>query len=64
VAASIGAWYGSRRLGLILAIPTTLLVVGVVYCQMHYVVDSLAGVLLGVGVPLGIRWKQIDAEAS
>ncbi len=52
VAAAVGAWLGSRRLGMLLAVPTALLAVGVVYCQMHYVVDSAAGILLGLGVPL------------
>ena len=47
VAATIGGWRGSRRLGMALAIPTALLTVGVVYCQMHYVADSVAGLLLG-----------------
>lgn len=52
VAATVGAWYGSRRLAMILAVPTVLLAVGVVYCQMHYAVDSVAGVVLGLAVPL------------
>nr|MBA2291076.1 phosphatase PAP2 family protein [Gemmatimonadales bacterium] len=43
VAATVGAWRGSRRLGMILAVPTALLAVGVVYCQMHYAIDSVAG---------------------
>ena len=47
VAATIGAWRGSRRLGVVMMIPTALLAVGVVYCQMHYVIDSAAGVILG-----------------
>lgn len=51
VAATLGAWAVSRRLGMVLAIPTALLVIGVVYCQMHYVVDSVAGVLVGLAVP-------------
>lgn len=55
VAATLGAWAVSRRLGLALAIPTALLVVGVVYCQMHYVVDSVAGVLVGLAVPILVR---------
>ncbi len=37
---------GSWRLGLILGIPSLLLTVGVVYTQMHYGVDALAGVLV------------------
>lgn len=57
VAATVGAWLGSRRLGIMLGIPTALLAVGVVYCQMHYVIDSVTGVLLGLGVPLAVtRW--------
>src|SRR3954470_24067310 len=47
LAATLAAMQASRRLGLVLLIPTTLLTVGVVYCQMHYGVDALAG--LGVG---------------
>lgn len=47
VAATVCAWRGSRRLATILAIPTTLLIVGVVYCQMHYAIDSAAGVFVG-----------------
>lgn len=54
VAATVGAWMGSRRLGLALAVPTLLLAVGVVYCQMHYVVDSAAGVLVGIATPLAV----------
>jgi membrane-associated phospholipid phosphatase len=50
VAAAIAGWLGSRRLGVILLIPTVLLTIGVVYAQMHYAVDALAGVLLGIGV--------------
>jgi len=52
VAATMGAWVASRPLGMVLAVPTALLTVGVVYTQMHYVVDSVAGVLIGIVVPL------------
>ncbi len=52
VAATIGAWQSSRRLGWLLAVPTLLLAVGVVYCQMHYAVDAIVGVLTGSLVPL------------
>ncbi|MEO5825863.1 MAG: phosphatase PAP2 family protein [Gemmatimonadales bacterium] len=51
VAATVGAWRGSRHLGMILAVPTALLAVGVVYCQMHYAIDSIAGLALGLTVP-------------
>lgn len=52
VAATIGAWLAIPRLGQLLAIPTALLAVGVVYCQMHYVIDSLAGVIVGITIPI------------
>ena len=52
VAAAIAGWLGSRKLGLILLIPTVLLTVGVVYAQMHYAVDALAGALLGIIVAI------------
>jgi hypothetical protein len=63
VAATVGAWLGSRRLGLVLAVPTVLLAIGVVYCQMHYVVDSAAGVALGLVVPLIMARGERNAGA-
>lgn len=57
VAATIGAWRGSRRMGLIVAIPTAFLAVGVVYCQMHYAIDSVAGVLTGIVVAGAVTRK-------
>jgi hypothetical protein len=50
VAATMTAWRASRWLGLALVLPTALLTVGVVYCQMHYAVDALAGLLVGAGI--------------
>ena len=47
--ATVAAWRGSRGLGLVLAVPTVLLTVGVVYCQMHYAVDAVAGAMVGAG---------------
>ena len=44
--ATAAAFLGSRLLGWLLVVPAVLLTVGVVYCQMHYAVDALAGVLL------------------
>jgi len=55
VAATLAAGMGSRWLGLVLLVPATLLTVGVVYCQMHYGVDALAGLVLGVIVTLGVE---------
>jgi membrane-associated phospholipid phosphatase len=49
-AAAVSAM-GSRRLGLILGVPSLLLTAGVVYTQMHYGVDAIAGaVVAGVVV--------------
>ena len=58
LAATLAAWRASRRLGLILLVPTMLLTVGVVYCQMHYGVDSLAGLVVGMGVTGAVARKQ------
>ena len=59
VAATLAATRSSRRLGLVLLLPTVLLTLGVVYCQMHYGVDALSGLAVGVlvtwGVSKGVR---------
>ncbi len=46
VAAVAAAWWASPRLGLLLLLPTALLTVGVVYTQMHYGVDVVAGLIV------------------
>ena len=43
---------GAPRLGAALVVPTLLLIVATVYCQMHYAVDAIAGVGVGLGVVL------------
>jgi len=48
LAATLAAARSSRRLGLLLSIPTLLLTIGVVYCQMHYGVDALGGLAVGL----------------
>ena len=50
VAAMGAAARGSRTMGRVLAVPTALLTIAVVYCQMHYAVDAIAGLLLGAAV--------------
>jgi membrane-associated phospholipid phosphatase len=50
VAATLAATRSSRRLGILLLIPTMLMTVGVVYCQMHYGVDAIAGLAVGLVV--------------
>ncbi|HSE27589.1 MAG TPA: phosphatase PAP2 family protein [Gemmatimonadales bacterium] len=49
VTAAAAAWRANRILGVGLAVPTLLLTVAVVYCQMHYAVDALAGVAMAGG---------------
>jgi len=39
---------GSRRLGMVLLIPALILPVAVVYTQMHYAMDAIAGVILSL----------------
>ncbi len=48
VAAAGVAWLHERRLGALLLLPTALLAVGVVYTQMHYAVDAVAGAAVGL----------------
>ena len=48
-AALVAGWWGSRRVGLALLLPTVLLIISVVYCQMHYIVDVLAGLVVAAG---------------
>jgi hypothetical protein len=52
VAAAVASWRVDRRLGAWLVIPTVLLTIGVVYTQMHYVVDAVTGVALGITLPI------------
>ncbi len=47
VAAVVAVWRAWRPLGAVLVIPGILLTVGVVYCQMHYGLDALAGAAVG-----------------
>ena len=54
VAATLAAARSSRRLGMVLLIPTMLMTVGVVYCQMHYGVDALAGLMVGLTVTYAV----------
>jgi len=55
VAAVVAAWWGAPLLGLVLTLPTVLLTIGVVYTQMHYGVDVIAGlVIAGLAVALTV----------
>lgn len=48
VAAISTLWRHWPRLAAWLVVPCVLLTVGTVYCQMHYAVDTMSGVLVGV----------------
>jgi membrane-associated phospholipid phosphatase len=52
IVATAAAFRGSRMVGWMLVLPAALLVVGVVYCQMHYAVDAVAGGVLALGIVL------------
>jgi membrane-associated phospholipid phosphatase len=63
VAAAVSAGRGSTTLAWGLALPTVLLTVAVVYCQMHYGVDAVAGLVVGIVVALAIG-RLTPAEPS
>jgi membrane-associated phospholipid phosphatase len=48
VAVTLGVWHYQRNLSLGFAPLAILLTIGTVYCQMHYAVDAIAGMLFGV----------------
>jgi membrane-associated phospholipid phosphatase len=64
VAATLAAARSSPRLGLLLLIPTVLLTLGVVYCQMHYGVDTLGGLAVGVLVSKAVSGKGKSMSGS
>jgi len=57
IVAVIAAFGISRRLGWSLVLPAALLVIGVVYCQMHYAVDAAAGLVVAAGIVLFSSWR-------
>jgi membrane-associated phospholipid phosphatase len=63
LAATLAAARSSRRLGLLLLIPTLLLTVGVVYCQMHYGVDALSGLVVG-GLVTWVVGKGVSGDSE
>jgi membrane-associated phospholipid phosphatase len=48
LATSLGVWSASRRLGVPFLAFAALLTVATVYCQMHYAVDAMTGLAVGV----------------
>jgi membrane-associated phospholipid phosphatase len=60
VAATLSAARGSKGLAWALALPTVLLTVAVVYCQMHYGIDAVAGLLVGMIVAAAVRRSEVQ----
>ena len=61
--AVIAAFLGSRRLGAFLLLPAILLSFGTIYCHMHYAIDAVVGVMVGIAVPLLLmRFGRRDLE--
>jgi membrane-associated phospholipid phosphatase len=55
VATTLGMLSASPKLGWWFVPPTVLLTVGTVYCQMHYAVDALSGMMVGAAAWMGAR---------
>jgi membrane-associated phospholipid phosphatase len=64
VAATIASWRASPALGIALVLPTTLLAVGVVYCQMHYAVDAVAGLVVGAAMGALVRGERGEVRGE
>lgn len=64
LAATLAAARSSRRLGMLLMIPTVLMTVGVVYCQMHYGIDAIGGVAVGLLVTWGVNKSALGTANS
>lgn len=50
-AAGLATWRRRPALGAALALPVLLMPIATVYCQMHYAVDAIAGVMVGLAIP-------------
>ncbi len=59
VAATVSLWYVWRPLAMVVLVPTILLIISTIYCQMHYGVDAATG--LFVGVLAGLAGSRLKA---
>ncbi len=59
IAATLALWHQWRSLALVFLVPAMLLVVATVYCQMHYVIDAVTGLM--VGIPVGWLAPRVEA---
>ncbi len=65
VAVTLTVWLHQRDLGVVFAPLALLLTIGTVYCQMHYAVDAMAGLLLGIGAwAIGGKIGSFSAAAA
>ncbi len=69
IAATVATVLALRRewptLAAVFALPCALLVVAVVYCQMHYGVDALSGLALGVAIAMATaRLRATSTDAT
>jgi membrane-associated phospholipid phosphatase len=51
-AATVALWHAWKRVGVGVTLPLLLLTVGTVYCQMHYAIDAIAGLAVGLVAPV------------
>ena len=60
----IAAWRAWPPLGRVTVVPFLLLTIAVVYCQMHYAVDALAGLAFGAVAGIGAQrlWWRTDGR--
>jgi membrane-associated phospholipid phosphatase len=58
------AYRGAPGLGHLMLLPSLLLTIGVVYCQMHYAVDAVAGGVLALAVVAGWMKREKSRVAS
>lgn len=59
MASTLALWHQWRTLAWIFLVPAILLVVATVYCQMHYAIDAVTGLM--VGIPVGWWGTRTDA---
>lgn len=63
VAATLAVAKYRRRLGIVFAVMAILLTIATVYCQMHYAIDAIAGVAVGVAAWMVGKNRRRDAES-
>ncbi len=58
-AATLMLWHVWRPLAAIFALPLVLLIIGTVYCQMHYGIDASSGLIVGIlATFIAAKWNR------